>query len=93
MDQVDEPTSQGDAPAQGRAQEDIGDLAYGGEGQPALEVVLEQGAQGAVDDGNGGQGCHRLGAPQSQRQIQTENIQDDPHHAESPGLNHRHGME
>jgi hypothetical protein len=41
------------------AERDVGDLADGGEGQPALDVGLLQGAQRGVEDGDGGEDRQR----------------------------------
>lgn len=69
-----------------RAQHDVGHLADGGIGQPALEVILIQRPQGAVqngdrrDDRQTGRQSHPLreGAP--------EHVVDDPQHAERAAL-------
>jgi hypothetical protein len=62
--EVDKAANDGEGPEQTCPQGDVGDLADGGKGQPPLDVGLLQGADGAVDDGQGGKAGQWQAKPQ-----------------------------
>ena len=82
-----------DRPEQGHAQHDVGHLADGREGEPPLEIVLEQRAQAAPQDG--GRGDHGKGREQLERlrELDAVDLVDDADDAEGASLDHRHRVQ
>src|SRR5690606_6020992 len=78
---------------QGGGDDDVAELGDGGVGEPALEVVLEQGEAGGADDGAASDVDQpRAGAVADQRG-RAEHVEDDLEDREYAGLDDRDGVQ
>ncbi|MNZ68572.1 hypothetical protein D3C78_868420 [compost metagenome] len=93
VDQVHQAADAADGAEQGDAEHDVGHLAHRRVGQAPLEVVLEQRAQAAPDDGD--RRSERQRGEQAERLAELDAIHlvDDAGDAEGAGLDHRHRVQ
>ena len=90
---VDHPRRQAGRGQGGHPQQDIGEVADGGPGQPPLQMLGTQGLGGAVGDGKHGRPHDQVLGPAAPNEVRPIAVPGQAGHREHPSLHHRHRME
>ena len=93
MDQMSKRPDRRDRARERDAERDVAHLRDGRIGEPLLDVVLGEGAQGAVDDGDPRRDGERQGHAEIDGDMDAEHLIDHPHDAEGPRLDDGHRMQ
>ncbi len=78
---------------QTHAQSNIRYLADGGKGKPPFEVILLQGTNRTVEDGDGSNPAKQRQNPKKKQILSAVYIKDYTNNTKGPGLDHRYRME